>query len=166
MIYLFCFFSQISYLYCYVQIFLRQKWKCTPLYQQLFCLQDQLIDCSHQSWSVCAFCHCCKQRYVYSGSLFLPRFSITFVNLRGKLNFSGLSFRACVRNLDLQVQSVLQKRALGPKIRRCQSYLELQNPQVRKVMSQRRQRSTGSFIRCTRANAFPVFANLLSFDSS
>ena len=164
MIYPFCFFSWISYLYCYVQISLRQKWKCTPLYQQLFCLQDWQNDYSHQSQSVCAFCHYCKQKYVYLGSLFLPRFSITFVNLRGKLNFSGLSFRACVRNLDLQVQSVLQKRALGLKIRGCQQYF--QNPQVRKVMSQRRQRSTGSFICCTRANAFPVFANLLSFDSS
>ena len=70
MIYPFCFFSQISYLYyCYVQISLHQKLKCTPLYQQLFYLQDQLSDCSLQRQSgpcfFCAFCPYYKQRYVY-----------------------------------------------------------------------------------------------------
>ena len=50
--------------------------------------------------------------------------------------------RACVRNLDLRLQSVLYiQESSGP-----------QNQWVQKVMSQR---SAGSCTYCTRANAFP-----------
>ena len=55
--------------------------------------------------------------------------------------------RACIRNLDLRVQSFFIEKSSGP-----------QNLRVQKVMPQR---STGSCTRYTRANAFPGSLDIL-----
>ena len=70
-----------------------------------------------------------------------------------------VDFRACIRNLDLRVESILSiflYRQIMKNVS-CDSrsaYLISQNLCVQKVMSQR---FVGSCTRCTHSNAFPGF---------